>query len=867
MKKTNTVFDSGDNFDWILDQKIKIHFPEQNSRHDIFKFGTFTADFSSIQIILETHTKWAKNINFDLEKFAKHLFFESIAEVINSGAIRYKYESIIKTIYYLASQNILYLDESFFADYYRFMIMHGVIKNTVEKRPSALGYHNFSYTLDSSNWLNIQEEFQYPKFGYHSRVPESKKLKALRSAVLVLFDGTLTLEEWRAGGSFNSLTLDYGQYYIHHCIDFYDSNFVLAAALKKTLDEALRIAIDAGLELSVDSLKSYGITTICQFLAGATVEELSYSTKKKSHDWNKKVHKFTLQRFQKNYNLFNRLSLAFDLDKIKKIVIECGKDPEDSNTLLLVQNLVQKIILRSFFNKSDIRFRLLNQDISLHHLDQIGFSALEKLVSAHLKKIKRVQFELTNEYFDSIGIPNKSTQATYIHSFLRLTEHVGITKVLALTGWRESEYGFSLQDFNIKSNSDTFDFSINACRYEITGLVPKTHGKAYESREITSDIFISIIKQSLLTLPEDKRYPCLYSVLGTSKKPYDSREKIKYAVTKAWANFVYYYKPFIAINKSLEAGTLEVDDYDPLVLQAHKRAYAEISRVDFFLTHDSRRKLIWRYKIRDFPDSVLTMIDQHLSENTKSLCQSFNSEDEILAWHSEHVMAEIVDDCLYPTPHALRHLWAEAVLRRFDGDVGWAIRSHFKHLSSKMWRSYVSNKDNQRIYTSAKHTFVNSILNNYAIRRGEGYAGPTQKLLRRLVSDTKAIAIENLQSKLQEFGSHIVSIHSNPWGFCVLRHKHQSAAKCAENGEPNRQNASPGACLGCRFNLIQTNHIDGILLNIENDIKVLQHPSVPEIFYNAALKTVKLALEALIRLNADEEIISELKLLTKPRLS
>jgi hypothetical protein len=867
LKKNNAILDSSDNFEWILNEKIRIHFSEMDASHELFKFGNFTADFSSIEIILSTHSEWANRITFNLNKFAKHLFFESIAEVVNTGVIRYKYEAIIKTIYYIASKNIFYLDESTLADYYIFLIMHGVIKNKVEKRPSALSYQNFMYTQDSVHWCNVQEEFQYPKFGYFSRVSDSKKNKAIRSAVLQLFDGALTLEEWRDGGSFNSLTLDYGQYYVHHCIDFFDSNFILAAALKKTLDEALSIAINAGLELSVDSLKSYGITTICQFLAGASVEELSYSTKRKSHEWNKKVHKFTLKQFQKNYHLFNRLSLANDMNKIKQILIESGKDPDDSNSFLLVQGLVQKIILRSFFNSSDIQFQLLDQDISLHHLDLIGLSKLEKLVNTHLKDIKKVQFKLTNEYFDNLGVQNKSTQATYIHSFLRLTEHTGITKIVALTGWRESEYGFSLNDFKLEANADTFDSSLNACRYEITGLIPKTHGGAKVSREVTSDIFISVLKQSLVTLPPKKNDPCLYSVLKKSKNPNYSREHIKYSVTKAWVNYVYFYKPFLAINKSLEAGTLEVDNYDPLVLHAHKRAYQEITRVGFFLEYDNRRKLIWRYKNRDFPDSVLTMIDQYLSESTKLLCQSFNSEDDIHPWHSEHVMSEILGDCLYPTPHALRHLWAEAVLRRFDGDVGWAIRSHFKHLSSKMWRRYVTNKDNQRIYTSAKHNFINAVLNNYAISKGQGYAGPTQKLLRRLVSDTKAVAIEDLQSKLHTFGTNIVSIHSNPWGFCVLRNKHQSSAKCAENGEPNRQNASPGACLGCRFNLIQTQHIDGILLNIENDIKVLKHDSVPEIFYTAALKTVKLANESLIHLNADAEIIAELKLLQQPRLS
>lgn len=867
MKKIKAAVDLGDDYDWILNEKIRIHFPELDASHNVFRFGNFTADFSIVQDILDTHREWSQRIDFDLVRFTRHLFFDAIGETINTGAIRYKYEGIIKTIYYLASNNKLCLQESDLVDYYCFVIMHGLIKNKVSKRPTALGYHNFSYTLDSTFWTKFHEEFHYPVFGYLSRVTESKKTKAIRASVDILFDGTLTLEEWRAGGSFNSLTLDYGQFYIHHCIDFFDSNFVVAAALKKTINEALEIAISAGLKLSEDSLKSYGVATICQFLTGVTVAELSYATKKKSSEWNEKVWHFTTKRFQKNYHLFNRLSLAYDLDKIRQILIECDKDPENSNTFLLVQGLVQKIILRSFFRKKDIQYKLLNQDISLHQLHLIGLSKLEELVSTQLKTIKKGVFKLNHEYFDNLGVKNKSTQATYIHSFLRLIEHIGITKIVALTGWRESEYGFNLYNFKLEGNADTFDSSLNACRYEITGLIPKTHGKAYESREVTSDIFISIIKQSLLTVPAIKTNPCLYSINKSANDPSYSRERVKYSVTKAWGNYVRFYKPFVAINNSLKNGTLEADNYDPLLLQAHTRANAEVSRVELFLEQDSRRKLIWKYKEGDLEKTILSVLEQYLSESTKSLCKSFISEDDINSWHSEFVMAEIIADCLYPTPHALRHIWAEAVLRRFDGDVGWAIRTHFKHLSSNMWRSYVTNKDSQRIYTSAKQAFVNSVLNNYAIKRGQGYAGPIQKLLRRLVTDTKTIAIEDLQAKLQNFGTSIVSIHSNPWGYCVLRHKHQSAAKCAENGEPNRQNASPSACLGCRFNLIQSDHIDGILLSIENDLKVLRQEGVPEIFVNTSRQTVQLALKSLIGLNADSEIIAELELLLKPRLS
>lgn len=328
----NALSVNADDSLWVLNEKIKIHFPDLDASAGIFKFPTFTADFKSIEIILSNYPAWSNKLGIDLERFAKHLFFESIAEVRNHGAIRYKYEGIIKSIQYLAMNNLQYFDENSLSDYYRFIIMHGMVKNKVVERPSPLGYHNFSYTLDPAFWINFQEEFKYPKFGFFSRISETKRIKALRSAVQLVFTGTLTLEEWRTGGSFNSLTLDYGQFYIHHCIEFFNDNFILAAAIKKTLEEALDIAIDAGLQLSVDSLKSYGIGTICQFLSGASMEDLSYSTKRKSKEWGQKVQKFTLQRFQHNYQLFSKLSIVEDLELLNKFVSGCGLDPEDTNS-------------------------------------------------------------------------------------------------------------------------------------------------------------------------------------------------------------------------------------------------------------------------------------------------------------------------------------------------------------------------------------------------------------------------------------------------------------------------------------------------------------------------------------------------------
>jgi len=56
----------------------------------------------------------------------------------------------------------------------------------------------------------------------------------------------------------------------------------------------------------------------------------------------------------------------------------------------------------------------------------------------------------------------------------------------------------------------------------------------------------------------------------------------------------------------------------------------------------------------------------------------------------------------------------------------------------------------------------------------------------------------------------------------LLRHR----AKCVEDGIPQRHNASAAICLGCVNYLAQDRNIDGILLNVMNDLNVLHNPKV-----------------------------------------
>src|SRR5690606_38130366 len=103
---------------------------------------------------------------------------------------------------------------------------------------------------------------------------------------------------------------------------------------------------------------------------------------------------------------------------------------------------------------------------------------------------------------------------------------------------------------------------------------------------------------------------------------------------------------------------------------------------------------------------------------------------------TEEITAEILGSCKYPTAHAFRHMWAEAVLRRFSGDLGSFIRSSFKHVSKDMWQAYICDKANIHTLKSAKREVISSLLNSYIAKEGEGFAGGMSKYIDRMLNGT-----------------------------------------------------------------------------------------------------------------------------------
>ncbi len=225
-------------------------------------------------------------------------------------------------------------------------------------------------------------------------------------------------------------------------------------------------------------------------------------------------------------------------------------------------------------------------------------------------------------------------------------------------------------------------------------------------------------------------------------------------------------------------------------------------------------------------------------------------------------MSELTRDTRYPTYHAFRHMWAEAVYRRFDGDAGWMIRSQFQHVSPKMWLAYIRDKDNRLSHQRVKEQVISSLVRNYLKHKGEGYAGQLHTFLRRIVKKTSVVAPEEQEHIITRFTTiEFEDLKANPWGYCLLMRRTRTKAKCCEMGEPKRHNASPDLCLGCMHNLMQTENVEWSLLHAATHVEALKNPLVPAIFKASSYKLVKNVMKHVRTLNPFHESLPELEMI------
>lgn len=382
---------------------------------------------------------------------------------------------------------------------------------------------------------------------------------------------------------------------------------------------------------------------------------------------------------------------------------------------------------------------------------------------------------------------------------------------VALSGWRKSEYGFSKDDVLEIPNVDPLTQKDEPKRFFVRWFVPKTSGVIKETREITSTQYQLIELMSELN-GSGKSSPCFFA-----KEPYSGPSEIDKLLSRPWIDFV-------------EHGRM------PNTLETKLREQLPVFKlIENFSTLGSA---VIRGSYTGRPADERELIESLVSDRRKRALRA-NDPAAVSGLFGALSRALSHLEILRPNPHGLRHMWAEAVLRRFDGDVGWMIRSQFKHLSERFWRTYVRDKSARAIARTASIDVVSGLFSRVIKQAGKGYAGPTVKAVRRIFRATNMLT-EKTDSAIEEFAAtQIDHLNATPWGYCILRSAGRKRSKCSSDGSPQPQDASPSTCLSCTNFLTTEEHGEELIFIANTHSEIVLKEDIPVVFRKESARILK----------------------------
>jgi len=669
-------------------------------------------------------------------------------------------------------------------------------------------------------------------------------------------DSLISYADWRAGLGLNTLTLEFGIYYVDHCAHFFDEHIDLAIAISTVYERGHELCKQEFGNLSTETYAADYRSIVAQSLQREAIDDFFRPSQGKGLGLNRlqRIHNRIIKNFDTKFLSLKKMRLLTSDSAVTHLSKKFDIQFTDTESRYI------KEFIKIFFSgcSTDVMMErglidILGGKCTVNDI----FNALDNFYDESLIDIEIENYD--SKFFKSIGCRSSSKRyENYVADFLEKVRNAGQVMSMAFTGWRGSELGYSTNDIKIELNRDILDSELNPFRYKVLGEVPKTHGETQVNREFTSRMFDLSTKMALLN-SSDSTSSCLIKPgAGSQFKSESIAEQYKRHIGRMWSHFVEYYPQFVDIrNNVLNAKNNSQSN-------AIERAYQRI-RDEYEIATIATSKstnLVRAIKGNMLSEKSLNLVKSRLPKRILDLAFGRELDEKSSDYAFKRLSVEITRTILKPTPHAFRHMWAEAVYRRFDGDVGWAIRSNFKHISQNMWLAYVKDKNHQNMQQQIKSQVVSTLLKNYVDRNGDGYAGAIDTVMRRMIAQTEVTDQSFLSYHVENYAAReIEDIKSTPWGFCLLRSRVRSKAKCAVDGIPQRSNASPSLCLGCTNNLAMNSSIEGILLSTSNDLKLLQEnePRMPDNFKRASRKTIKLALKYLQKLDTEEAIVNQYK--------
>lgn len=873
---------------------------KNNIEDEIWEFSSASGVKSSINLQMfksnfDSNAYCIKN-GIDASKLCRILLIELNTTTSSGGKMIWQRNLIYLLLTFLSENELETLASEHLQSFLEYYLMSrigndGVVHNRINPR-SSLAKTEITLLLRFNDALRF--------YGLQSIITNIKLKsmeKSLKNAIHIISAGDLTYAEWLGGGTFNNLTLDYGRYYVEYLDNFYSENYEVACALSEVINNRGELIELSGLTVHKNTTQLfYGILSSIDTAIDPRFKK--YNTQKIVHlkELISKQYELTLKR------ILNRKHLLSS-ETIERISFALGvRVDTERDTHLAEFDRLRSIVFFYLYDENSKHIERLLQESTFKG----SLSKLKASIKTNSLKLDYDIFLPPKEYYENLGIHKDTTNNSkpLPLSLVHKVRASGLTCILSFTGWRSSELGFPTTSINSIENHDIIDQYSTPLRHSIRWNVFKTHGEKLHNREITQGIYELIIKHSLLINPKTNE-PALYIAHSHAIEPSSkdaSHSAIAHAAGFNWEAFVTTYKPFkildyfdnynrlvAKINSNIpllqDELTLidklkkEIDSYqgtsilvDPNIRRAKERFTEELDRVKFHLTRRSIiRKKDWIVRYHEYlnggiplnksDNELFLLFEKHIPLDIRNTIKEENIATLMTKSFTNECSKYIINECLYPTPHAFRHMWAEAVYRRYDGDAGWMIRSNFKHISKAMWISYISDRKNIRVGDTLKSRITSSLLKNWLRNEGTKTTGKYHRFLTKLFRNTATKTMEELNVVIDELAiNEVLSIKANPWGYCINMRDTSYLARCAEDGSAAPHNAKPELCLGCISFLFMDSNIDYIILHSWQHIDLLESSKevdIPMDLIKPSYDYIKLARKRISEVSPTHRIISK----------
>lgn len=653
----------------------------------------------------------------------------------------------------------------------------------------------------------------------------------------------ITLQEYKRGGSYNFLTLELGQYYVDFLRITHESDYLYTLVCCRAISTVSQLF---KLESRKENSNSHVVKVFADTIRG-TFQQFNgkYGTNYLSRNIvNCELENALFVEYQTHFEKVKSLHIENICDVCNDLGLEMRFDSVEVIRILMLQKHYPFEAHKTPSSVWSVYLTSLNKThVGFDRLSKITVDDVYTLMSRTIKKqrLDKVAFlaslqKWSNELIDT---DRSVTYRKMIGEFERISDSM-TSLMVAWLGYRKSEFGFPLNAIHVEQNLDILDNSHVPFRFKLKWIVPKTNGKTKVNREITSQCYQIAAQLNQLFQPSIED-PCLYKTTGSQKKKQASNCSAQYIETRIksnWVRFITHYPPFIEVNElerlsQREASSLSqneqkrfsslIEIYDLTSARSqHLLDTSKVVRQDYKklactafegnIQPKFKKSLIEFHNTGDISNTEhKTIVDKYLSDETKAwlLSDKINLDVKSMA----DISSELIKDVYYPTPHAFRHIWAEAVLTRYQGDVGAAIRHQFCHMDESFFMAYLRDKEAKDLLKVARMKVLNSIVDNLILDNkhiGRKYLGGFARFVGKAASVTKAVTQSEMLALREQIAGRVISISSSHFSYCIPREGAESRAKCAEFGEINPHNAKPSFCLDCTNALITEGHLRGI---------------------------------------------------------